>query len=89
MKKQLLKTIIDKKNKKIEFSIITNIENGESCIFEKNKPIDKKFEKYKDNINLHFNKKKNGIIENSNIFVENYIKPIKVIVLALFTLLNT
>ena len=50
MKKQLLKEIIEKKEKKIEFAIITNLENGESCIFEKNKPIDNNFEKYKDKI---------------------------------------
>ena len=28
MKKQLLKEIIEKKEKKIEFAIITNLENG-------------------------------------------------------------
>ena len=38
MKKQLLKEIIEKKEKKIEFAIITNLDNGESCLFEKNKP---------------------------------------------------
>ena len=52
MKKQLLKEIIEKKEKKIEFAIITNLENGESCIFEKDKPIDKNFEKYKEKINF-------------------------------------
>ncbi len=41
MKKHLLKEIIEKKEKKIEFAITTNLENGESCIFEKDKPIDK------------------------------------------------
>ena len=46
MKRQLLKAIIDKKDKKIEFAIITDLENGESCIFESGKPLDKKFEKY-------------------------------------------
>ena len=80
MKKQLLNTIIDKKNKKIEFAIITNLENGENCIFEKDKLLDENFEKYKDKINTQFNKKKNGIIEGTNIFVENYIRPIKVII---------
>ena len=80
MKKKLLNEIIEKKQKKIEFAIITNLENGESCIFEKNKPLNKNFEKYKDKINLQFDKKKNGIIENSNIFVETYIRPIKIIV---------
>ena len=80
MKKKLLDNIIEKKNKKIEFAIITNLENGDSCIFEKNKPLDKNFETYKDKIIAQFNKKKNGIITDTNIFVENYIRPIKVII---------
>ena len=80
MKKKLLEEIIKKKERKVEFAIITNLENGESCIFEKNKPIDKNFEKYKDKVNLQFDKKKNGIIDGTNIFVETYIQPIKVII---------
>ena len=80
MKKQLLDQIIKKKKNKDEFAIITNIENGESCIYEINKPIDKNFEKYFDQINSYFDKKKNGIIENTDIFVETYIRPIKVII---------
>ena len=80
MKKQLLKEIIEKKEKKIEFAIITDLENGESCIFEKEKPINKNFEKHKEKIISQFDKKKNGIIEGTNIFVETYIHPIKVII---------
>ena len=80
MKKQLLDQIIKKKENKNEFAIITNIANGESCIFEKNKPLDKNFEKYLDQINNFFNKKKNGIIENTDIFVETYVRPIKIII---------
>ncbi len=80
MKKKLLEEIIKNKERKVEFAIITNLENGESCIFEKNKPIDKNFEKYKDKVNLQFDKKKNGIIDGTNIFVETYIQPIKVII---------
>ena len=80
MKKQLLDYIIKKKENKDEFAIITNIANGESCIFEKNKTIDKNFEKYLEDIKNYFEKKKNGIIENSDIFVETYIRPIKVII---------
>ena len=84
MKKHLLKEIIEKKEKKIEFAIITNLENGESCIFEKDKPFDKNFEKYKDKINFHFDKKQNGIIDGKNIFIEVYIRPIKVIRIYIF-----
>ena len=47
MKKQLLKEIIEKKKKKIEFAIITNLENGEICIFEKDRPLNKNFEIHK------------------------------------------
>ncbi len=46
MKKELLKKL-QKKGKKLEFSIITNLENGEGCIYEVEKPLDKNFEKYK------------------------------------------
>ena len=80
MKKKLLKNIIEKKEKKIEFAIVTDLANGESCIYEKNKPLDKNFEKYKKKINLFFEKKKNGIIEGTNIFVETYIRPIKIVI---------
>ena len=33
MEKHLLKEIIEKKEKKIEFAIVTNLQNGESCLF--------------------------------------------------------
>ena len=80
MKKKLLDQIIKKKENKDEFAIITNIANGESCVYEKNKTLDSDFEKYSKQIKEYFNKKKNGIIENTNIFVETYIRPTKVII---------
>ena len=80
MKKKLLNKIIKKKKSKIEFAIITNLENGEGCVFEKNQPLDKKFKKYNEKINLYFDKKKNGVIEGTNIFIETYVRPIKVFI---------
>ncbi len=80
MKKQLLDQIIKKKQNKKEFAIITNIANGESCIFEKNETLDKNFEKYSKEINNCFSNKKNGIIEGTEIFVETYVRPTKVII---------
>ena len=80
MKKELLNEIIEKKKKKVECSVITNLLNGESFIYEKNKPVRKSFLKYEKEINLYFNKKKNGILDDTNIFVKNYIKPIKVVI---------
>ena len=80
MEKSLLKEIIDKKSKKKEFAIITNLKNGESCIFESNKNLKKNFIEHKEKITFFFKNKKNGIIENTNIFVETYSRPIKVII---------
>ncbi len=80
MKLQTLKSIIKKKKNKSEFAIITNLKTGESEIFEKDKPLSKEMEVYSNQINEFFKSKKNGVIENSEIFVETYILPIKVII---------
>ena len=80
MKLQTLKSIIEKKKNKSEFAIITNLKTGESEIFEKDKLLSKEMEIYSNQINEFFKSKKNGVIENSEIFVETYILPIKVIV---------
>ena len=80
MKLQTLKSIIEKKRSKSEFAIITNLTSGESEIFEKNKPLSQGMEIYSNQINEFFKSKKNGIIENTEIFVETYVLPIKVIV---------
>jgi len=80
MKLQTLKSIIEKKKNKSEFAIITNLSTGDSEIFEKDKPLSKEMEVYSSQINQFFKSKKNGVIENSEIFVETYILPIKVIV---------
>ena len=50
MKKELLKEIIKKKINKTEFAIITNLNDGESCIYQKDKPLSKNFEVHKENI---------------------------------------
>ena len=80
MQIKILQEIIKKKIGKSEFAIITNLETSNSEIFELDKPISKNFEKYKDQINEFYTNKKNGVIENTNIFVETYIRPIKVII---------
>ena len=80
MKLEILKEIIKKKEKKIEFAIVTNLATGNSEIFEKEKSLSKDFEKFTDQINSFYQSKKNGIIEGTDIFVESYIRPIKVII---------
>ena len=80
MKLKILQEIIKKKASKTEFAIVTNLNNGDSEIFEKGKTLSKNFESYKDQVEIFFKSKKNGIIENTEIFVETYIRPIKVII---------
>ena len=80
MKLKTLKSIIEKKKNKSEFAIITNLTTGESEIFEKNKQLSKEMETYSSQIEEFFKSKKNGVIENTEIFVETYVLPIKVIV---------
>tara|TARA_Y100001970_G_scaffold237423_1_gene297905 strand:- start:506 stop:1186 length:681 start_codon:yes stop_codon:yes gene_type:complete len=80
MKLETLKNIIEKKEKKSEFAIVTNLSTGDSEIFEKDKPLSKNFEKYSKEINNFYKSKKNGVIEGTEIFIETYIRPIKVII---------
>ena len=80
MQKSLLKEIIKKKASKTEFAIITNLNTGDSELFEHGKKLSKKFENYKNQIEDRFKSKKNGVIENTDIFIETYIRPIKVVI---------
>ena len=80
MQLKTLQEIIKKKENKSEFAIITNLATGNSEIFEKGKFLSKDFEKFTDQINTFYQSKKNGIIEGTDIFVESYIRPIKVII---------
>ena len=80
MQLKTLQEIIKKKENKSEFAIVTNLATGNSEIFEKGKSLSKDFEKFTDQINTFYQSKKNGIIEGTDIFVESYIRPIKVII---------
>jgi xanthine dehydrogenase accessory factor len=80
MKLEVLREIIKKKENKNEFAIVTNLATGNSEIFESGKSLSKDFEKFIDQVNIFYQSKKNGIIEGTDIFVESYIRPIKVII---------
>ena len=80
MQLKTLKEIIKKKENRSEFAIVTNLTTGNSQIFEEGKSLSKDFEKFTNQINTFYQSKKNGIIEGTDIFVESYIRPIKVII---------
>ena len=80
MKIEILKSIIDNKKNNSEFAIITNLMTGNISIFKKELPLSKNLENYSSEINDFFRNKKTGIIENSELFIETFRKPTKVIV---------
>ncbi len=80
MKLKVLQKIIKKKEEKSEFAIVTNLSTGESEIFEKHKNLSKELEKYKNEISNFFMSKRNGVIDGTEIFIESYVRPIKVII---------
>ena len=80
MKIQILKEIIKKKSSKEKFAVLTNLINGNSEIFEFGNFLSKDFESSKKEIENYHSLKKNGVIDGTQIFIQNYIKPIEVII---------
>ena len=80
MKIETLKEIIKKKASNEQFAILTNLGDGSSEIFKLGTSLSKKFINYKIEIEKYYNLKKSGTIDGTEIFIENYIKPIEVII---------
>ena len=80
MKIEILKEIIKKKLSNEQFAVLTNLSNGSSEIFKLGIPISKNFINYKNEIENYYNLKKSGIIDGTEIFIQNYIKPVEVII---------
>ena len=81
MQLKILKEIINYKNSKKEFSVITDITTSESFIFFVDQEIPTKLKDFKEQINQSYNSRKDGMIKNTNLFVKNYHRPIKVIII--------
>ena len=80
MKQEILKNIIELKKQKKEFAIVTNLENGNSTILQNDNDLDNEFIDHKDQIMNFYKSKNNGVIDGTNIFVESYVRPIKVVI---------
>ena len=80
MKIETIRQTLKNKSLKKEFVILTNLINGESEIFFPGNNPSGMFSKYSEEIEKIFHSNKNGIIENSEIFVQTYKNPIKVII---------
>ena len=80
MKIEILKEIIKKKSSDEQFAVLTNLSNGSSEIYKIGIPLSNNFINYKNDIENYYNLKKSGVINNTEILIQNYIKPIKVII---------
>jgi xanthine dehydrogenase accessory factor len=80
MKLEIIRETLKNKSLKKEFALITNLINGESEIFFPGHNLSEMFSKYSAEIEKIFNLNKNGIVENSEIFVQTYKNPINVII---------
>ena len=80
MKIEIIRETLKNKSLNKEFALITNLINGESEIFFPGNNPSGMFSKYSEEIEKIFHSNKNGIIENSEIFVQTYKNPIKVII---------
>jgi len=80
MKSEILQEIIKKKSSKKHFAVLKNLTNGKSELFEVGSLLSNELNVHKKDIENYFNLKKNGIISGTNIFIQNYTKPIEVII---------
>ena len=80
MKIEIIRETLKNKSLNKEFALITNLINGESEIFFPGNNPSGIFSKYSEEIEKIFHLNKNGIIENSEIFVQTYKNPIKIII---------
>ncbi len=80
MKIEILKEIIKRNSLKEDFAVLTNLSTGNSEIFDSKKFLGKEFKNYENKIKNFYNLKKNGIIDGTQIFILNYIKPVEVII---------
>ena len=80
MKIEILKEIILNKTSKKRFAVLKNLTNGRSQLFVDGNILSDDLKIYKKDIENYYNLKKNGIINQTNIFIQNYTKPIEVII---------
>ena len=77
----IINQVLELKKKKLNFSLITNLENARSYIFVEGKKLENEIEVYKDFIIDAFNKRSNQIINNTQLFIDNYFQPIKIYII--------
>ena len=77
MKIEILQEIIKKKSSKKRFAVLKNLSNK---LFGLENRLSDEFKVHKKDIENYYNLKKNGIINGTKIFIQNYTKPIEVVI---------
>ena len=80
MKIEILQKIIKNNHSKKRFSVLTNLTNNKSEIFEYGNQLSNDFKIYQKEIENYYKLKKNGFIDGTKIFIYNYSKPLEVII---------
>ena len=80
MQLNILQEIINLKNSKKEFSVITDTKTSKTYIFFANKPINIDLKSFEIEINKLYNSRKDGMIKDSDLFIKHYHRPIKVVI---------
>ena len=81
MQLNILKKIINLKNSKKEFSVITDTKNSKTYIFFINKQIDENLKNFEFEIKKLYKSRKDGMIKDSDLFIKHYHRPIKVVII--------
>ena len=80
MNSDLLQEIINLKNSKKEFSVITDTSNAKSYIFFFKEKIQEELKENENKIIELYKSRKDGLIKGTNLFIKNYHRPIKVVI---------
>ena len=80
MQLNILQEIINLKNSKKEFSVVTDTKTSKTYIFFANKPINIDLKSFEIEINKLYNSRKDGMIKDSDLFIKHYHRPIKVVI---------
>ena len=81
MNKSIINKILEFKKNKINFSVITNLENTKSYLFVEGKELDNEIKEFKSAIVDSFERRLNQTIDNTPLFIENYFQPTKIYII--------
>lgn len=81
MNKSIINKILEFKKNKINFSIITNLENTKSYLFVEGKELDNEIKEFQSAIVDSFERRLNQKIDNTPLFIENYFQPTKIYII--------